>query len=176
MALNAIPYRRRVNFALDVSGILVGVASDAERLRRGGDQFHARDVLVHANFVATGAAGRNRGVGELALGFVRMALGALGRIGIFVQRNGMDAGKEQACASENRPPHNKTYNSGHNCLQGLQKINARQGPKTQSAAARLALAGKLFASSTLGGVELGRWGSILHVRGAPEGVFTPMGR
>jgi hypothetical protein len=51
---------------------------------------------------------------EFALGFVLVALGTPGRVGVFVQRHGMDAGKEQTGAGEKGPPHKNPHNSGHN--------------------------------------------------------------
>ena len=52
MALQAVANRRRVNRALQLGRVLVGVTGKAQRLRGGGDQLYAGYVFVDPNFVA----------------------------------------------------------------------------------------------------------------------------
>ena len=75
VALEAVADGGAVNFSLNVGSFLVGVTGDAERNRGGGGQLHARDVLVDADFMATQAAGRDRGVHRLSFRLLDMALG-----------------------------------------------------------------------------------------------------
>lgn len=77
MTLYAITHRGAVNCALDVRGILVRVAGQAQTRRSSRDQLDPRDVFVDANLMATGAAHRDRRVDGLALAFFRMAFQAL---------------------------------------------------------------------------------------------------
>ena len=78
MAVQAVALSRRVYLALNVGGLFVCVAGDAERDRSGGNELDACDVLVDANLMATGAAGGHGRVDGLALALVFMALKALG--------------------------------------------------------------------------------------------------
>ena len=56
---------------------------------RGRNQLYASDILRGADFVATGAAHRDRGMHRLALGFVFMTGEAGRRIRLRVQRHRM---------------------------------------------------------------------------------------
>ena len=78
MALETVTYRRRMNRSLEVRGIHVGMAGNAESLRGSGDELDARDVFVGPNLMTTGAADRDGGVNEFALGLIFVTLGALG--------------------------------------------------------------------------------------------------
>src|SRR5664279_1529082 len=98
VTLNAVAYRWRMNFSLEVGRILIGVAGEAKRLRRGGDQLYAGDILVDADLVATGTTSRDRRMDVFPFGFVRVTLGTLRRVGVLVERYGMDRSDEQACA------------------------------------------------------------------------------
>jgi len=74
VALEAIANGGSVYCALDVGGVLVGVAGKAEAGRRCRDQLDARDILVDTNLVTTGAAHRNRRVDRLPFGLIAMTL------------------------------------------------------------------------------------------------------
>ena len=109
VTLKAIAHSRRMDLAFEVGGILVGVAGDAQRLRRGGDQLDASDVFVDADLMTTGAAHGDGGVNILAFGLVFMALDALRRIGILVEWNWMGGRASQgALAIRTRPRINRT--------------------------------------------------------------------
>ena len=69
------------------------MAGEAKSIRRGGDQLHARDILIHSDFMTICASSGNRCVHVLSVCFVRMALQALRRTHILVQRHGMDVSK-----------------------------------------------------------------------------------
>jgi len=87
VALDTIPNCRTVDMTLDLCGILVAVALQAELGGRGGDQLDSGDVFVRADLVTTRAPHRDGRVNRLALGFVGMALGALGGISLRVKRH-----------------------------------------------------------------------------------------
>src|ERR1035438_2703441 len=69
--------------------------------------------------MACGAARRNGGVNELALGFVLVTLDACSRIGVWFQRYRMDAGKQGTSAGKESPYQYDPHNSDHNFLQPL---------------------------------------------------------
>src|SRR5450755_808261 len=73
VTLQTVANRRRMNRTLEVGGIFVGVAGQAERDRGGGDQLYSRDVFVDANLVASGTAHGDRRMHRLAFGVVLMA-------------------------------------------------------------------------------------------------------
>ncbi len=87
VALDAIANGWGMYLSVDLSGILVGVAGDAERLRRGGDQLYASDIFVDANLVAARAAHLDRRVNVGALTFVFVALEALRGVGFRIERD-----------------------------------------------------------------------------------------
>lgn len=87
VALDAIANRWRMDRALEVGSILVGVTSDTNRRRTGGDELDPRDIFIDANFMTAGAAHGNRRMNELAFGFVFVAFDTFGRVGVLVQRN-----------------------------------------------------------------------------------------
>src|SRR5689334_18282043 len=89
VALEAVAYGRGMNLALDLSGILVGVAGEAKRLGSGGRQLYAGDVLSIPDLVAGGATSGDRRVNGLAFRLVLVALDALFGGGVLVQGNGM---------------------------------------------------------------------------------------
>ena len=76
-----------VDRALDVCRILVGVAGEAQRGCRGGDQLDARHILINTDFVAAGAARGYRGVDVLPFGFIRVAFQAGCRVGVLLKWN-----------------------------------------------------------------------------------------
>ena len=94
VALEAVPDRGLVYCPLDAGGVLVGMAGEAERRRRGGGQLDPGHVLVYPDFVATHAARRDRRVHVLPLGFVAVALDALRGVRVFVQGHRMNIGKQ----------------------------------------------------------------------------------
>jgi hypothetical protein len=49
-----------VDLTFDLSGILIGVAGEAEGLGGGGDQLYAGDVFISADLVTTRTSRRNR--------------------------------------------------------------------------------------------------------------------
>ena len=77
---------------LDAGSFLIVMTGEAERRRRSGDQLDARDVFVYADLMAAQTARGHGGVNGLAFGFVLVALQAFCRIGVLVQRNGMNCG------------------------------------------------------------------------------------
>ena len=88
MAFQAIPHRRTVYQALDLAGIFVGMALQAQFEGRNSGQLDARNVFVYANFVATQAP-RGRRMDGFPFGLVFVAGDALGRVGPGLQRNGV---------------------------------------------------------------------------------------
>ena len=78
---------------LNFGGILVGMAGEAESVGRGGRQLDPRDIFVHADFVAAQASSRNGGVNCLPFAFIFVALQALRRVDIFVERNRVGLGR-----------------------------------------------------------------------------------
>ena len=53
VALDAVANRWRMDRTLQRGSVFIGMAGDAERLRRGGRQLDTGNVFVDANFVAT---------------------------------------------------------------------------------------------------------------------------
>ena len=100
VAGQAIANRRRVDFSLDLRGIFVGVASEAELVRRGGDQLYVSAISVDPDFVTAETAHRDCGVHRLALGFVFVAGDADGGIGLGVKRDRMLGGRGAAGEQE----------------------------------------------------------------------------
>ena len=101
VALHAIPNRRTVHNALDVGGIFIRVAGQTKAGGCSRDQLHACDVLVHADFMTTGAPHGDRCMDRLALGFFDMALEALRRSGVCIERNWMRPSEQGKGANEN---------------------------------------------------------------------------
>ena len=62
VAGEAVANRRRMDCSLDLVGFFVGMAGDAKRIRRRGDQLDASDIFVDPDFVAAQAARAHRGV------------------------------------------------------------------------------------------------------------------
>ncbi len=78
MAFEAVAHRRGMNLAMDLGGVFVGMTCDTKRLWSGSGQLYPCDVSIDSDLVASGAPHRNRRVNYFALGFVFMALDALG--------------------------------------------------------------------------------------------------
>ena len=91
VALGAVTYRWRVNSALQIGCILIGVAGNAQGLRRRCGEFDPGYILVDSNLVTSGASSGNRGVNDLALTFVFMARDALSGIGVLIERDRMNS-------------------------------------------------------------------------------------
>jgi hypothetical protein len=110
VALQAIANRRRMNGALDLGGILVGVAGETEPVGSGRDQLHAGHVLVHPNLVTTQAAHRDGGMDEFAFRLILVAFQALGSVNLRIQRNGMNRG----VGARKQQHHQRKKNQGMN--------------------------------------------------------------
>jgi hypothetical protein len=87
VTLDAIANGRRMHLSVNLSGILVGVAGDAQRLRRGGYQLYAGYVFVDANLVTARAAHLDCRVNVGALAFVFVALEALRGVCFRIERD-----------------------------------------------------------------------------------------
>src|SRR5579885_306458 len=122
MALDAIPYRRAVHNTFDFGGVLVGMASKAESVRRRGDELYPGDVFVRANLMTAQTAHRDRRVDRLALGFILMTLEALFRISVRVERDGMGRGPRRSPTEE----YNRTEPQ-------QRRVAAVPGPRSQLA-------------------------------------------
>ncbi len=84
MTFQAIAYRRRVNGALELGGIFVGMAGETEPVGSGSDQLNAGDILVDPNFMAAQAPHRDGGMDEFAFRFILVTFEALGRVDILL--------------------------------------------------------------------------------------------
>ncbi len=93
VAGQAIAHSGLVDRALDLGRILVCVTSQAELVRNGCGQLNASDIFINANFVAAQATSRDRRVNCLSFALVLVALQALRRVDIFVERNRMRLGR-----------------------------------------------------------------------------------
>ena len=103
VTLDAVADRGRIGRASDLGGVVIGVAGQAERLRRCGNELDARDVLGYADFMATRTAGRDRRVEVLSFGFILVTLCALGRVSILIQRYGSDARRRTVPCRREKP-------------------------------------------------------------------------
>ena len=92
VAFHAVADRRRMNASFDLCRVFIGVAGEAEFVRRGRDQLDVCDVAIHPDLVAAHAAHRHGRMHGLALGLVFVAGDAGGRIGFRIQRYGMLGG------------------------------------------------------------------------------------
>ena len=86
MTLHAIPDRWRMHGLGGIELFLV-MAAQAQRLRGRSRQLDSRDVFGDAHFVAAQASGRDRRMHGFAFALIFVALQALRRIDILVQRN-----------------------------------------------------------------------------------------
>ena len=91
VAFDTVANGRRVHAALDLCGVFLRVARQAQLGARGCDELDAGNVPVGADFVTTRAAQRDRAMHVWSLAFLFMALQALGGISFWVQNNGMYA-------------------------------------------------------------------------------------
>jgi len=111
MALEAIANRWRMDGSFQVGCVLVGVAADAESLGRGCLQFDPSDIFIDSDFVAARATSLDRRMYNLPLGFVFVALNALGGVGVFVQWYGVNGSKSH-CGTHH---HYRRYQYGPYC-------------------------------------------------------------
>lgn len=112
VALDAIAHRWRMHGPFQGARVFFRVATEAERLRRGSDELDARDVLVHAHFVAAQTSRRYRRMHRFTLGFVFMTLEALGGIDILVERDGVLFRKARHCeCQKNEQKNAQTQNT-----------------------------------------------------------------
>jgi len=99
VTLQAIPHSRRMDLALDLGCILVGMAGEAQGRGSGRDQLDVRNVFDGPNLVATIAAHRHGRMDRLALGLVFVASHASRRVGFGIERNWMLGGGNATGAS-----------------------------------------------------------------------------
>jgi len=92
VASQALANRRLVHVPLDLGGVLVAMAIQADFVGDNRDEFHAGDVPVDPDFMAAQTAYGNCGVDRLAFRFVLVALEALGAVGLRIEPNGMNGG------------------------------------------------------------------------------------
>ena len=85
VTLHAIPDGRRMNRALDLGRVLVGMAGKTEGLRSGRDQLYPSNIFISADFMATRASHGDRGMDRFTLGLVFMAGKASGAVGLGVE-------------------------------------------------------------------------------------------
>src|SRR5450756_1260352 len=90
VAGQAIAYGRLVDVSLDLRGVFVAVAGEAELVRGGRDQHYAGGVFVDPDLVTAQTAGGDGRVDGRTLGLVFVALEALGAIGLGIERNGVN--------------------------------------------------------------------------------------
>jgi len=84
VASQTVANRRRMDLSLDLRGVFVAVAREAELVRSGGDQLYARGVFVDPDFMATHAAHRDRGMDGLAFRLVLVAFEAFGSVDVLI--------------------------------------------------------------------------------------------
>ena len=99
VALEAIADGGLVDGSFDVRGILIGMAGEAQGGGSGGDELDPRHILAYPDFVTACAAQGYRRMDVFPFGLIRVALQALGRIRVLVERNRVHVGKYR-CARE----------------------------------------------------------------------------
>lgn len=97
MTGKTIAHRRWVYGALHVRCFQVGMAGQADRRRRRGNQLDARDVLIDANLMTAKAAHRYRRMNRFSFGAIFVALETFRGIDIFVQRDRVNG---RSCAED----------------------------------------------------------------------------
>ena len=100
MALEAIANCGAMDGPLQLLGVLVAVAGQAQRGWGAGDQLDVGGVLVDADLVATQASQGDGGVYCLAFGFFLVAFQALCGGGVFFQRDWMHCAEGSREASQ----------------------------------------------------------------------------
>ena len=98
VAFDAIADRRRMDRALQLGGVHVRVAAQAQRLGRGGRQLNPCDVFVNSDLMTAGAARRDRTMDNLPFSLFFVAVDTLCRISTGLERDRMDRRKYQAGA------------------------------------------------------------------------------
>lgn len=89
MTLQAIAHGWRMDCTFYIGGILVRVASEAQRIWRSRDQLDVGCISGVPDLMAGRAAHADRRMDELALGLVFMAGNASGSVRLRVQRDRM---------------------------------------------------------------------------------------
>lgn len=90
VTLRAVANRGGMDLSLNVSGLFVGMAGDAEGHRGGRGQLYAGSFLVNPNFVAGCAAHGYRRMDRLTFSLVLMALDTGSGILLGVKWNRMN--------------------------------------------------------------------------------------
>ena len=93
VAGQAIANGRLVDCALDLRRILFRVTREAELIRGGRGQLDAGYVFIDPHFMAAQASGRDRRVNGLSFCLIFVALDALRRVDILIERNRVSLGK-----------------------------------------------------------------------------------
>jgi len=96
MTFQAIAHGRRMDRTFYIGGILVGVASETQRIWRSRDQFDVGCISGVTDLMACRAAHADCRMDELALGLVLMAGNASGSVRLRVQWDWMFRGEGAA--------------------------------------------------------------------------------
>ena len=100
MTLQAIAHGWRMDRTFYIGGILVRVASEAQRIWRSRDQLDVGCISGVANLMAGRAAHADRRMDELALGLVFMAGNASGSVRLRIKWDRMFRGEGAAHKDE----------------------------------------------------------------------------
>ena len=111
VAGQAIANRRLVHTALDLRGIFIAVAGQADFVGDDGDELYAGDISVDPDFMTAQTAHRNSGVDGLAFRLVSVALEALGAVGLRIERNGVNGGGGARNQQRDQREENQDINS-----------------------------------------------------------------
>ena len=122
VALDAIPNCRRMHRLCRVHLFFV-VAAEAKRLGGGGLHLHPGDVAIDPNFVAAQASHRDRRVNRLTFGFIFVALEALRRVDILVERHWMSFGQGWRHRDGQRPNHKQKIGEGPSARLRASKVS-----------------------------------------------------
>jgi hypothetical protein len=96
-----------VDGSLQLGGIFVAVAGEAQAGGRCGDQLYPGNVSVDPNFVTHITSQRYRRMNCFPLHFVFMTAGTLGGICIFVQGNRVNVGAGQSATKQREAGHRR---------------------------------------------------------------------
>ncbi len=86
----AVANCRGMHGALDVGGLLVGVAGEAKTVGCRSDELDVGDIFIDPDFMAAQTAGGHGGMNGLAPGFVLVALETLFGVDVLIERDGMN--------------------------------------------------------------------------------------
>ena len=84
VALDAVANRGTMHLSFAVGRAFVGMAGQAERYWRRGDELYPSDIFVDPDLVAAQTAGCHRGVNRFSFGFLAMTFQAFGCIRVFI--------------------------------------------------------------------------------------------